>query len=92
MEALKTGSDVLFVLLGGIMVLAMHAGFAFLELGTVRKKNQVNALVKILTDFSVSTIAYFFIGYSIAYGISFFPVPRCCRPRTATTWSSSFSC
>ena len=72
MEALKTGSDVLFVLLGGIMVLAMHAGFAFLELGTVRKKNQVNALVKILTDFSVSTIAYFFIGYSIAYGISFF--------------------
>jgi len=62
----------LFVVLGGIMVLAMHAGFAFLELGTVRKKNQVNALVKILTDFSVSTIAYFFIGYSVAYGVSFF--------------------
>ena len=72
MDALRSGSDVLFVLLGGIMVLAMHAGFAFLELGTVRKKNQVNALVKILTDFSVSTIAYFFIGYSIAYGVSFF--------------------
>jgi ammonium transporter, Amt family len=72
MEALKTGSDVLFVLLGGIMVLAMHAGFAFLELGTVRKKNQVNALVKIITDFAVSTIAYFFIGYSVAYGVSFF--------------------
>jgi Amt family ammonium transporter len=72
MDALKSGSDVLFVLLGGIMVLAMHAGFAFLELGTVRKKNQVNALVKILTDFAVSTIAYFFIGYSVAYGVSFF--------------------
>ena len=72
MEALKTGSDVLFILLGGIMVLAMHSGFAFLELGTVRKKSQVNALVKILTDFSVSTIAYFFIGYSIAYGTHFF--------------------
>jgi Amt family ammonium transporter len=72
MDALKLGSDVLFILLGGIMVLAMHAGFAFLELGTVRKKNQVNALVKILTDFSVSTIAYFFIGYSVAYGVSFF--------------------
>ncbi|MFZ0105552.1 MAG: ammonium transporter, partial [Thiobacillus sp.] len=72
MENIKTGSDVLFVLLGGIMVLAMHAGFAFLELGTVRKKNQVNALVKIITDFSISTIAYFFIGYGIAYGVSFF--------------------
>jgi len=65
------GGDVLFVLLGAIMVLAMHAGFAFLELGTVRSKNQVNALVKILSDFAVSTIAYFFIGYGIAYGTSF---------------------
>src|SRR5689334_3281989 len=71
MEALKTSSDVLFILLGAIMVLAMHAGFAFLEVGTVRRKNQVNALVKIMVDFSISTIAYFFIGYSIAYGIGF---------------------
>src|SRR5512141_2000122 len=72
MEALKQGSDALFILLGGIMILAMHAGFAFLELGTVRKKNQINALVKILVDFSVSTLAYFFIGYGIAYGVNFF--------------------
>jgi ammonium transporter, Amt family len=72
MEPLKTSTDTLFILLGAILVLAMHAGFAFLELGTVRKKNQVNALVKILADFAVSTIAYFFIGYAIAYGTSFF--------------------
>ncbi len=72
METLVSASDVLFVLLGAIMVLAMHAGFAFLEVGTVRKKNQVNALVKIMVDFSVSTVAYFFIGYSIAYGLNFF--------------------
>ena len=71
MENLKTGSDVLFVLLGAILVLAMHAGFAFLELGTVRRKSQVNALVKILCDFAVSTIAYFFIGYTLAYGVNF---------------------
>ena len=72
MDALKQGSDALFILLGGIMVLAMHAGFAFLELGTVRKKNQVNALVKILVDFSVSTVVYFVVGYGVAYGTSFF--------------------
>jgi Amt family ammonium transporter len=71
-EALKTSSDVLFILLGAILVLAMHAGFAFLELGTVRKKNQVNALVKIMSDFAMSTIAYFFIGYGVAYGVHFF--------------------
>ena len=69
---MQNSTDVLFILLGAIMVLAMHAGFAFLEVGTVRKKNQVNALVKIIMDFAISSIAYFFIGYSIAYGISFF--------------------
>jgi len=72
MEALKQGADALFILLGGIMVLAMHAGFAFLELGTVRRKNQVNALVKILVDFSVSTVVYFLVGYGVAYGTHFF--------------------
>jgi Amt family ammonium transporter len=65
------GSDVFFILIGAILVLAMHAGFAFLEVGTVRKKNQVNALMKILVDFSVSTMAYFFVGYTVAYGIHF---------------------
>ncbi len=72
MDGLKTGADTLFLLIGAILVLAMHSGFAFLELGTVRSKNQVNALVKILADFSISTLAYFFIGYSLAYGIDFF--------------------
>ena len=71
MDQVKQGTDALFILLGAIMVLAMHAGFAFLELGTVRKKNQVNALVKILVDFAVSTVAYFFVGYMVAYGTSF---------------------
>ncbi|MBP6096347.1 MAG: ammonium transporter [Methyloversatilis sp.] len=72
MDSFKTSTDVLFVLLGAIMVLAMHAGFAFLEVGTVRRKNQVNALVKILVDFCVSTLMYFFVGYGIAYGVHFF--------------------
>jgi len=71
MESLQAGTDVLFILLGAIMVLAMHAGFAFLEVGTVREKNQVNALVKIICDLAASTIAYFFIGYGIAYGMGF---------------------
>ena len=68
---MQNPTDVLFILIGAIMVLAMHAGFAFLEVGTVRKKNQVNALVKIIMDFGISTVAYFFIGYSIAYGVNF---------------------
>jgi Amt family ammonium transporter len=72
MDQVKQGADALFILLGAVMVLAMHAGFAFLELGTVRKKNQVNALVKILVDFAISTLAYFLVGYTVAYGVNFF--------------------
>jgi len=70
--SLTSSGDVLFMMLGAVMVFAMHGGFAFLEVGTVRKKNQVNALVKILVDFSISTLAYFLIGYAIAYGMYFF--------------------
>ena len=69
---LGTGGDVFFILMGAILVFAMHSGFAFLEVGTVRHKNQVNALVKILADFAVSTVAYFLIGYMVAYGVTFF--------------------
>jgi Amt family ammonium transporter len=72
MNEARSGGDALFILLGAIMVLAMHGGFAFLELGTVRAKNQVNALVKIMVDFAVSTVAYFFVGYAVAYGVHFF--------------------
>jgi Amt family ammonium transporter len=69
---LQSGADVLFLLVGAVLVFAMHGGFAFLEAGTVRHKNQVNALCKILVDFAISTIAYFLIGYTIAYGVTFF--------------------
>jgi len=71
-ETLVHSSNTYFLLIGAIMVFAMHAGFAFLEVGTVRHKNQVNALVKIITDFAVSCIAYFFVGYWIAYDVTFF--------------------
>ncbi|MDH0897318.1 MULTISPECIES: ammonium transporter [unclassified Pseudomonas] len=84
-ETLIHGSNTLFILLGAIMVLAMHAGFAFLEVGTVRHKNQVNALSKILSDFAVSALAYFFVGYWVAYGVNFF------APAAALTEGSGYA-
>ena len=83
MDNLVSQGDVLFVLLGAIMVIAMHAGFAFLEVGTVREKNQVNALAKIMADFYISTIAYFFIGYSLAYGIDFYAAANVLSEKSA---------
>ncbi len=71
-KALENSGDVLFMMLGAVMVFAMHGGFAFLEVGTVRRKNQVNALVKIIVDFSICTVVYFFLGYAVAYGVNFY--------------------
>ena len=70
--ALQQSADALFLMIGAVMIFAMHAGFAFLEVGTVREKNQVNALGKIISDWAVSTVVYFCIGFPIAYGITFF--------------------
>ena len=92
MDQINKSNDVLFILLGAIMVLAMHAGFAFLELGTVRRKNQINALVKILTDFCISTVTYFFIGYYIAYGVQFFSGAQTLAHDSDTNWSSFSFC
>ncbi len=63
--------DMIFFFIGAIMVFSMHAGFAFLELGSVRRKSQVNALQKIITDWGISTMLYFLIGYPLAHGVSF---------------------
>lgn len=68
---LAQSSNTLFILLGAVMILAMHGGFAFLEVGSVRRKNQVNALNKIICEWGFSTLVYFFIGYPLARGISF---------------------
>ena len=86
MNEARSGGDALFILLGAIMVLAMHGGFAFLELGTVRAKNQVNALVKIMVDFAVSTVAYFFVGYAVAYGVHFFTGHGCHELEPDVDW------
>jgi len=71
LQSIRYSADALFLMIGAVMIFSMHAGFAFLEAGSVRAKNQVNALVKIFTDWSISTISYFLIGFPIAYGISF---------------------
>jgi Amt family ammonium transporter len=68
---LVQGGNVLMLVWGAALVFSMHAGFAFLEAGSVRRKNVVNALTKIVMDWSVSTFVYFVIGFPIAYGISF---------------------
>ena len=68
---LTDSSNAFFILIGAVMILAMHGGFAFLEVGSVRRKNQVNALNKIICEWGFSTLIYFLVGYKISRGISF---------------------
>lgn len=72
LKALAQSGDILLLVWGAALVFSMHAGFAFLEAGSVQRKNVVNALTKIVMDWSVSTFIYFLIGFPIAYGITFY--------------------
>ncbi len=71
LSVLTSSSNALFLFLGAVMILAMHAGFAFLEVGSVRRKNQVNALNKIICEWGFSALVYFLIGYPLARGVTF---------------------
>jgi hypothetical protein len=92
-EQLQSGADVLFILVGAILVLAMHAGFAFLEVGTVQAKNQVNALVE--DPERLRHLDHRLLLHRLLYRLRRRLLQRGagrCRSRTATSWSSSSSC
>lgn len=86
-DTLIHGANTLFILMGAIMVLAMHAGFAFLEVGTVRQKNQVNALSKIISDFAVSCLAYFSLATGSPTARISLPAQSSLPKTTVTHWS-----
>ncbi len=71
LETFQTSSNMFFLIWGGVLVFSMHAGFAFLEAGLVRRKNVVNAFNKILMEWLVAAVGYFVLGYGIAHGIYF---------------------
>ncbi len=60
--------DNIWVLLAGVLVLFMQAGFALVEAGLTRGKNVSNIMMKNLMDCMAGVLAFFLIGYSIAYG------------------------
>lgn len=60
--------DTLWVLLGGILVFWMQAGFAMVETGFTRSKNAGNIIMKNLMDFALGSLIYWIIGFGIMFG------------------------
>ena len=71
MQGLKASADVLFILLGAVMVLAMHAGFAFLELGTVRRTPLNKPIAAYWLASAFATLIGFYAGRVGIYGFFF---------------------
>lgn len=66
-ETLKVGLDTMWVLVAGMLVFFMNAGFCMLETGFCRQKNAVNVLSKNLIVFALSTIAFWAIGFGLMF-------------------------
>ena len=60
--------DTLWVLLGGILVFWMQAGFAMVETGFTRSKNAGNIIMKNLMDFALGSLIYWIVGFGIMFG------------------------
>ena len=72
MEAVQSSVDMIWVMLGTILVFFMHAGFAMLETGFTRSKNTLNILMKNLITVALGSILYFIIGFALMFGTSGF--------------------
>ena len=68
--AIKDDMGMLWMLLSGILVFFMQAGFTLVESGMTRSKNAVNIAMKNLLDIAVGSLTYWFVGYSLMYGDS----------------------
>ncbi len=64
---LKVGLDTMWVLVAGMLVFFMNAGFCMLETGFCRQKNAVNVLAKNLIVFALSSIAFWAIGFGLMF-------------------------
>ena len=62
--------DVAWTLICGILVFLMQAGFMCLEAGFVRQKNSINVAIKNVTDFLISSVAFFAVGFALMFGAS----------------------
>lgn len=67
-EGVQTNLDNVFVLLSAVLVIFMQAGFALVEAGLTRAKSVANIMMKNLMDFCAGALAFFAVGYAIAFG------------------------
>ncbi|WP_342528782.1 ammonium transporter [Chryseomicrobium sp. FSL W7-1435] len=70
-ELLQSSINMLWIMLGTILVFFMHAGFAMVESGFTRSKNTVNILMKNFITVSIASLLYFIVGYAFMFGTSF---------------------
>jgi Amt family ammonium transporter len=67
-QAATVGADTIWVVVAGVLVMFMQAGFAMLEVGFSRMKNVGTVVAKVITNFSIAGLSYWAIGFAIAFG------------------------
>ncbi|MFI8687833.1 ammonium transporter [Rossellomorea sp. NPDC077527] len=70
-QTLNSGLDTIWVVLTAAMIILMEGGFALLEAGFVRHKNNVNIIMKVFVDITIGALCFYFIGFGLMYGSDF---------------------
>jgi Amt family ammonium transporter len=65
----QSNANILWTLLAAFLVMFMQAGFAMVETGFTRAKNAGNILMKNVMDFAVGSVAFFFVGFALMFGL-----------------------
>lgn len=67
-ETLSSGLDTIWVVLTAAMIILMEGGFALLEAGFVRHKNNVNIIMKVFVDITIGALCFYLVGFAFMYG------------------------
>ncbi len=70
LKTLRTEVNWLWTCIAAFLVFFMQAGFAMVESGFTRSKNALNIIMKNLMDFSIGTLAFWLIGFSLMFGVN----------------------
>lgn len=90
-EDVEDALDNAWLVISAILIFMMQAGFAMLEAGSVSSESTVNVLFKNVSDTCISSVAFWLLGYGLAYGDAWMGYVKTHRAQSILQFMNSIS-